>query len=203
MNTETIGLVSGALVIISIVPYSIRTYQGKIHPNLTSWTLWSFIGFVLLLTYKSSGAEANIWPAVFGFVNPLLITVLILRERGGWTKPNRIEVICLVFCLLSLGLWLGVRDDRELSQYALYVAIVADACAGIPTIIFVWKQPESDRPFAWAFFSVGYGMAIFAITEHTFANYALPLYMFIAALSVTLPLALHRWRHKVQMSEWI
>ena len=203
MNAEMIGLISGGLVIVSVIPYSIRTYQGKIQPNLTSWSLWTLIGFVLLLTYKSSGAEANVWPAVFGFTNPFLIVFLILRRHGVWTKPNRIEGACIVFCLLSLGLWLGVRESRELSQYALYVAIVADACAGIPTIIFVWKRPESDRPFAWAFFSIGYGMAVFAITEHTFANYALPLYMFVAALSVTFPLALYRWRHKVHVSEWI
>ncbi len=203
MSAETIGLISGLLVIVSAIPYGIRTYQGKIQPNLTSWSLWTLIGLVLLFTYKSSGAEANVWPAVFGFTNPLLITILVLKRRGEWTKPNRVEVACLVFGLLSFGLWLGVRESKELSQYALYLAIVADACAAIPTIVFVWTQPNGDRPFAWAFFAVGYGLAIFAITEHTFANYVLPLWMFFGALSIALPLALYRWRQKVPLSEWI
>lgn len=203
MSAETIGLVSGLLVVASVIPYSIRTYQGKVQPNLTSWSLWSLIGLALLLTYKSSGAEANVWPAVFGFTNPLFITIIVLRRHGGWTKPNRVEVACLVFCLLSLGLWLGVRGNKEMSQYALYIALVADLFATIPTIVFVWTQPNGDRPFAWAFFAVGYGLAIFAITEHTFANYVLPLNMFFGSLSVTFPLALYRWRHKVPPSEWV
>ncbi len=203
MNAEMVGLISGLLVAVSAIPYSIRTYQGKIHPNLTSWSLWALIGLALLLTYKSSGAEANVWPAVIGFISPFFITILILRRHSRWTKPNRIEVACLAFGLLSLGLWLVVRESRELSQYALYLAIIADACAAIPTIVFVWTQPNGDRPFAWAFFAVGYGLAIFAITEHTFANYVLPLYMFFGALSITFPLAWYRWRNKIPLSEWI
>ena len=203
MNTEIIGLVSGLLVVISVIPYSIRTYQGKIHPNLTSWSLWTLIGLALLLTYKSSGAKANIWPAIFGFINPLLIAVLILRQHGKWIKPNKIEIVCSVFCLLSFGLWFLVRESNELAQYALYLAIVADACAAIPTIVFVWMHPDGDRPFAWGFYAVGYGLAIFAITEHTFANYILPLYMFFGSLSITFPLILYRWRKKYPVSEWI
>jgi len=204
VNTvETIGLISGLSVMVSAIPYSIRTYQVKIHPNLTSWSLWTVIALALLLTYKSSGAEANVWPAVSGFVSPLIITALVLWRHSGWTKPNWLEIVCLAFGLLSLGLWLEVRESKGLAQYALYLAIIADACAAIPTIVFVWTHPDSDRPFAWTFYAFGYGLAIFAITEHTFANYALPLYMFFGAFSIVLPLVLYRWRHKVPLSEWV
>lgn len=203
MSAETIGLVSGLLVAVSVIPYSVRTYQGKVRPNLTTWSLWTLIGLALMLTYKSSGAEANVWPAVFGLVNPLIITVIVVWRHGGWTKLNRIEIACLVFCLLSFCLWMRVRESKEMAQYALYLAIVADLFAMIPTIAFVWAQPDGDRPFVWVFFAVGYGLTIFAITEHTFANYVLPFYMFFGAMSIALPLVLYRWRHKIALSEWI
>lgn len=203
MPAEIIGMISGLIVIISAIPYSIRTYQNKIHPNLTSWSLWSIIGLALLLTYKSSGAEESIWPAVFSFTNPCIITFLIIRQHGKLIKPNIIEIACLIFCLLSISLWFKVRESQELSQYALYLAIIADAFAAIPTIILVWLQPKCDRPFAWTMFAIGYGMAIFAITKPTFTNYLLPLYMFFGALFVTLPLILYRWRNKIPLSEWI
>ena len=203
MSTETIGLISGLLVILSVIPYAIRTYEGKVHPNLTSWSLWSLIGLALLLTYKSSGAESNVWPAVFGFTNPALITLMVLKKQGRWKKMNRLEVVCLVLGLISLGMWVAVHNRQDLAQYALCLAIAADVCAAIPTFHFVWTQPEGDRPLAWCFFAVGYGLAIFAITEHTFANYVLPLYMFFGALSVALPLILYRLRKKIPLSEWI
>lgn len=203
MNTEIIGFISGLLVTASSVPYGIRTYQGKVHPNLTTWLLWTLIGFVLLVTYISSGAKANAWPAVFGFICPLLITCLVFRKNSDWKKLDRIEIGCLFLGLLALSVWLVVRESKELSQWALYLAIAADLFAAIPTIIFVWKKPNEDRPFSWALFAVGYGLAIFAITEHTFSNYILPIYMFLGAFSITLPLIHHRWRNKVPLTEWI
>jgi len=204
MNAEFFGLLSGGLVVASIIPYSLRVYQGKIRPNLTSWSLWSLIGLALLLTYKSSGAEANVWPAVFGFFNPTLIAFLIVaKQRGRLKKPNKVEVVCLVIGLVSLGMWIAVYESRELSQYALYLAIVADACAAIPTIIFVWTQPDGDRPFAWSLFAIAYGLVIFAITEPTFANYILPVYMSLGSLSIALPLVLYRLKRKTPLSEWI
>jgi hypothetical protein len=203
VGTKTIGLISGALVLISAIPYFIRTFQGKIKPNLTSWALWSLIGLVLLLTYKSSGAETNVWPAVFGFTNPLLITVMIFRQHGKWKKPEGIEIACLVVGLLALGVWSVVHENKGLSQYALYLAIVADACASVPTIVSVWSHPDSDRPFAWLCFSVGYGLTILAITEHTIANYALPLYMSLGSLCIAFPLARYRQQKKTALAEWI
>lgn len=204
MDTETIGLISGLLVVVSGITYGIRTYEKKIHPNLTSWSLWTILGLVLLLTYRSSGAKENVWPAIFGFTNPLLVLIIMIVQRNGqWERLNKTEVACIVFGLLSLGLWAVVRESRDLSSYALYLAIIADACAAIPTIAYVWRTPEGERPFAWGLFAIAYGMAVFAITEHTFANYALPVYMFIGGTSITIPLILHRWKRKVPLSEWI
>ena len=203
MDKETIGLISGILVAVNIIPYAIRTYQKKIKPNITSWFLWTIIGFALLLTYKSSGAKANVWPAVFGFTNPLIITLLAIKQRSDWIKLNFIEKACLVVGFVSLGMWLVMRQDKSMVQFALYVAIAADACAAIPTIVLVWRRPWEDRPFAWGFFSLAYGISIFAISEHTFANYVLPLYMSLGSFSVVLPLSLYRIKTKKPLKEWI
>ena len=203
MNRESIGLISGIIVAVSIIPYAIRTYQGKIHPNPTSWTLWTIIGLALLLTYRSSGAEANVWPAVFGFVNVLLITILLIKNREAWKKWETFEKACFAFGLVSLAMWLYTHDNEGLVQYALYIAILADTCAAIPTLTFVWRFPEKDRPFAWGLFALGYGLSIFAISEHTVANYALPLWVLFGSFFITLPLILHRVRHRVPLKDWI
>lgn len=203
ISKEVIGLISGVLVLISAIPYAWRTWQGKIHPNVTSWGLWSFIGLALLLTYRSSGAEANIWPAVFGFINPTLITILALIKRGEKTRFSRLEWACIAICMVSLGMWALIRDDKSLVQYALYVAIVANACAAIPTIVFVLEHPDQDRPFSWGMCAVSYFLSVFAVSEHTFANYALPVYMFIGCGCITWPLVGFRLKERVPLRQWI
>ncbi len=199
---EVIGLISGLIVIVSVIPYAIRTYQCKIRPNLVSWSIWTILGLAILLTYKSSGATTNVWPAVFGFSNPCLITILAFW-RGERNKPNKLEITCAAFGVISIILWWFVRDTKELAQYALYIAIVADSFAAIPTILFVWKTPDGDRPFAWALFAVGYGLVLFAIEERSFANYILPIYMTVGSTSITLPLILYRLRNKVPITQWV
>ncbi len=199
---EEIGLISGLLVTASVVPYAIRTYQNKIHPNLVSWSIWAVLGLALLLTYRSSGATTNVWPAVFGFTNPLLITILAFW-RGEKKKPNGLEVACLVVGILAIVLWWFVRDSKYLAQYALYIAIAADLCAAIPTIAFVWSTPDGDRPFAWTLFGIGYGLGILAIEEHTFANYILPIYMMLGSSSVAAILVSHRLKQRTPIAEWV
>lgn len=204
MDKELIGLVSGSMVAISVIPYAVRTYQRKITPNLTTWSLWTLIGFTLLLTYKSSGAEANVWPAVFGFINPLVVTLLIItRQHGRLVKPDRVEVACAVISVTSFCMWLGLRQSKELVQFALFCAIVADACASGPTIKSIWAHPEAERPFMWGVFAIGYGLSVFAITEHTVANYVLPLFMCFPPLIVAFFLVQYRVKRKIPLLEWV
>lgn len=198
---ETIGLVVGLLVILSAIPYGIRVYQRKITANVVSWSVWSVIGLALLLTYSSSGATKNIWPAVFSFTNPCLITALALwRGKRHW--PNRLEIVCLVTGISAIALWWFVKDTKELALYALCLAIVADMVAAIPTIIFLWHSPWEDRPFAWGMFGLAYGLAMFSIEEHTFANYVLPVWMLAASGSIAFLLSKYRVQNNIPLREW-
>jgi len=205
LDTELLGYISGILVAICIIPYSFRIWQKKITPSPTSWLLWAIIGLALLLTYDSSGAKDNIWPAVFGFTNPTLIFILILvRQKGRIRKiTEKTDLCCLIAGIISLIMWAFMRKNPELAQFALYVAIVADAFAAIPTITLYWNNPMEDRPFAWGLFSIGYGLAIFAISEHTIANYALPVYMVIGSMSITTILSVFRIKKHIPLREWI
>ena len=202
MSAHVIGLLSGVLVFSSIIPYGFRAYSGKIRPVPTSWSLWSFIGLAILLTYKSAGASTNIWPAVFGFTNPTLITFLSVLRREKWKRPSLLDRLCLVLGVAAMIMWLFLRRSAELSRYALLVAVAADVCAAIPTLRFVWTEPEADRPLAWFIFGCGYFLVLFALPENTLAAWGLPLYMTAVSWAIALPLALYRWRARLPWSEW-
>ena len=185
------------------MPYVYGLLKGRNSPEITSWSLWSVIGFSLLLTYKSSGAESNVWPAVFGFTNPIIITVIAVAKRGERRKLSRLDWVCVVLCAVALGMWLMVRADKQMSQYALYLSMFADACAAIPTIALVWKNPMVDRPFAWGMFGIGYSVGLFAVSEWTLSNAILPIYMLVGSWSIMTPLVLIRLKNRVPLKEWV
>ena len=115
------------MVFLSIIPYAIRVYERKIQPVSTSWSLCSLIGFAVLLTYRSSGAEANVWPAVFGFVNPTLITILSVWRHGEWKKPTLADRFCFLFGVASLAMDVLPGNRRVL---AMILAHWPDAAVG-------------------------------------------------------------------------
>lgn len=203
MNTQSIGIISGVLCAAGFLPYAIRTYRKEIRPQITSWLLWALIALAILLSYKSVGATDNIWPAIVGLVGPTTITVLAVWKQGEWNSLRWYEYLCIPLCILALALWWKTQADPERAQFALYLSIVADACAAVPTIIFVWTHPDGDRPFIWLLFSVGMIISMMSITVFTWSNFIYPIYMTLGSTSVAVPLVLYRIKHKVAIQEWI
>ena len=202
MKKETFGLISGIVVATSIIPYAFGVYRRTIKPNLMTWSVWSLLGLTLLLTYRSSGAKANIWPAIFGFLNPSLITILALW-RGEKTRPSMLDLTCTAIGIAALVIWCVVHESRALSTWALCLALTANTFAAIPTLLFVWKNPDKDRPSAWILYVIGYILALFAISEATFANYLLPTYMITASSCIALPLVRYRLKMRRPFLEWL
>ena len=140
---------------------------------------------------------------VFGFTNPLLVTILILKNGGRFSSLSHLDRWCLGFGLTAFGVWWFAQGNPTLNAYAVYIGIIADAFAAIPTIAFVWKTPEGDRPFAWGFFTIGYSLTLLTVPEFTLAQIALPIYMTLGGASITIPLIRHRIRQRSPWKEWI
>jgi hypothetical protein len=161
------------------------------------------LGLTFLLTYRSSGANTNIWPAVAGFVNPVIVTFLAWKRNGVRGKFGTYDWISLALCLVSLEIWIFLQMHNEHLQYALYVAILADAAAMLPTVMSYYRDPSKDRPGAWIIFALGWSVGLLAITDHTFANYALPGYIILAHTVVCIPLIKYRLSNSTLKNEWI
>ena len=185
------------------VIYIRRAYRRDIKLQITSWALWSFIGLVVLLTYHSASDEASFWAAVVSFTTPTIVTVILTLEGGHWSTLGRFDYLCIACSMGALASWFAIRDNRELAQFALYLAIVADLCAAIPTIWSVWQDPEDDRPGAWIFFGIGMGISLFAITDWTPANVIYAAYMVCGSSSVALPLVIYRLQNRIPLTQWI
>lgn len=200
---EILAYAGAILIIISGFPYAIGVWRKEIIPNLTSWVLWSTIGFSVLLNYKSSGAEENVWVAVGAFLDPLFVTaVVVYKLRWKFEKPNLREQICIVVCVGSLLGWWFLRNNSQLIQASLYLGIIADMIASIPTVLSVWIRPNEDRPFAWILFSLGHLIGLFSVTNQTVANYSVPISGLTIGIMILCPIVTHRVRQRITLRQW-
>lgn len=202
-STEIIGKISGLLVLLGAIPFAWRVFQGKIKPNIVTWILFSVIELSLLLNYGNVGAQDNIWPAVFGFVDSLIITIIVIWKNKKKIELNLLDCVCLSLGAISIALWWYWLGDLAYAKYSLFAAIIADIFAGIPTLSSDRKKPSNDRPFMWVMFAVGYSLDLFAIKEYNLANYSLPVYMSLGSLIVSIPLIAHRLKLKIPLKHWI
>ncbi len=203
------GTLAALCIFGSAVPYGIRIFRGEIRPKFVSWSVWTLVGLALFVTYITAGGEGGFWSALLSFVNPLLITFLIFwrgrreQKREPWDKFERWSFL---IALLALAAWVFVNESKTLSALALLAAIVADLGAAVPTIRFYLKEPEADRPFAWAAFGLGWFLTLFTIEEHGWENwgaYVLPVYFTLGAGLVAGILALYRIRVRDPLTKWI
>lgn len=199
---ELIGYISGIIIFISGLIYTYRVYKKDVVPNIVTWSLFSLMGIIIVLSYSASGAKENLIPAIAATLSPVLIVILSLFRKTE-KKYGRTDVICGFIGVVSIIFWYITKESRELVQWALYLAILADIIAIIPTIEFVNKNPEKDRPGSWFIFSVGYALVFATITEHTFANYSLPLWMTFGSVFVWWPLIKYRIKNNIPIRKWI
>jgi len=199
---ETFALLSALVVLLSYPVYGWRIYRREIETNIASWSMFVLISVTFLLTYSASGAEENLI-VTYG---PVLGTTCILLVSLFRTKNlslTKTDWVCVGITISSLVAWYFTKESKELAQYALYLALLADGVAIIPTIVFLRKNPKKDRPLMWMIFSFGYFLAIFSIKDHTFANYSLPVFMVVLPAFVWWPLLKYRIANKIPLKRWI
>jgi len=197
------GVLSAVIVLASYPPYIIRVWQRKIVPNIASWIIFVLVSIAIALSsYASSGAGVNSWVTL----GPLLgctIVLIIALIRSKEKSLTKFDIICLILGIISIAFWMFTKQSRELVQFALYIGILADFMGILPSIKFLSKNPEKDRPALWIVFSFGYFLSMFAITEHTFANWILPVFMTLAPALVWIHLVKYRVKNKIPLKEWI
>jgi len=197
------GILSALIVLASYPAYMIRVWQRKIVPNISSWVIFVLISIALCLSsYSSSGAGQNSWVTLGPLVGCTGILILALM-RSKERSLTRFDKACLILGCLSITLWFFTRQSRELVQFALYLGIFTDFIGILPSMNFLTKHPEKDRPAMWVIFSVGYLLSMFAITENTFTNWVLPSFMVVAPALVWIPLVKYRLKNKIPIQEWI
>jgi len=199
MDASIIGYTSLVLILIATVLHVRRVWSGEIVIHPISWAIWFLVSFAILLSYNSMETKYELYAAIGNVIYPGSNFLLSFRQKVK-IELSYWDYAALLIAVLAMILWWLVKNDAGLSSYANYLAIIADMCALIPTILLVKSNPMIEKPLPWICFSLGFGVSIFAITSHSIANYILPLYMLIGAGAVAVIQIQYRKRNNIRSS---
>lgn len=176
---ETLGIIAGVIALLAYIVYIISILRGQSKPNRATWWIWAFMGLVLALSYKFSGASNTVWVPYMEFLGPLSIALLSIKYgEGGITSKT--DIFCLLGAVTSVILWIVFNSP----VIALVTNLAIDSFAIIPTIKKSYLRPEGED--FWAWFGTGFAdtLNMFAVERFTFAILLYPIYMLVSDLII-------------------
>lgn len=181
------GLVAGVIALLAYVVYVISILREKSKPNRVTWWIWAFMGLVLALSYKFSGAENTVWVPYMEFIGPFIIALLSIKYGEG-SFEDKTDLICLLGAILSIILWI-IFDNPVV---ALVTNLIIDSFAIIPTIKKTYLRPEGEDFWAWFGTGIADTLNMFAVEKFSFAILIYPIYMLVSDLIIIIILLLKK-----------
>ena len=149
--------------------YCRNMLYGKTRPNLVSWFIWMLAPFIVVFFQLKAGAGLSVVPVFMTGFGPLVVVTFSLCIKKGYWKINTLDIICGIFALMALVLYV-ITHNLGIS---VFFAILSDGLAAIPTLVKSWKFPETETAVAYAssIFSNTLGLLIIK-------NWIFPIYSF-------------------------
>lgn len=169
-----LGIISGLVAMVAVVPYIKDILHGTTRPNTFSWGLWVLLLSISLLAQFSAGASWSVLMIAGDLIGTASILVLCLWGYG-YGKYGWIEWVCSALAIVAIGLWQFAHEP----VLAIVFAAVADLMAAIPTLVKAYKDPWSEAPTQFFVISFAGLLAIFSTTVFDAANLIFPAYLFL------------------------
>ena len=184
---SVLGIIAGIIALLAYVVYVVSIFRGKSKPNRVTWWIWAFMGLVLALSYKFSGADNTVWVPYVEFLGPLTIAILSIKYGEG-TLENKTDLYCFLGAVLSIILWI-IFDSPVI---ALVTNLAIDSFAIVPTIKKSYLRPEGEDFWAWFGTGLADTLNMFAVERFTFAILVYPIYMLVSDLIIIFILLLRK-----------
>ncbi len=166
-------LAGAAVQTVGIANYIKEIIWGGVKPNKVTWLMWSVAPLIATFAAFSDGVRWSALPVFMSGFGPLLVFIASFLNPNAYWKLEKFDYLCGVCSVLALIFWWITKDPN----IAIAFAIASDGFAAVPTIIKMWKYPETETvsPFTAGLFSALTSFA--AIKMWGFSAYAFPIYL--------------------------
>jgi hypothetical protein len=161
--------------LLGISDYIKDTIKGKTKPNRITWLLWSIAPLIGAFASIANGFSLALIPVFSLGLAPFLVFIASFSNKNAYWELKKLDYICGLFAVLALLLWAITNNPMT----AVIFAIFSDIFAGIPTLIKIWKFPQTETltPYTTGFISSI--TALFAIKLWSFNETTFPIYLIL------------------------
>lgn len=191
MINQHFGILAALLPLAGFASYIRDTLAGKTQPNRMSWSLWAvgpLITFAAELAQKAS-LDVALLSCTLG-IGPILVVLASLRDRRSYWKLTRLDLLCGSLSIAALALW-GITGRGNV---AIFLSILADLFAAIPTIAKSYQNPSSESVGTYLATAAGGAITLLAIPHWTFTVCGFPLYAMTVCVVIMVLITLPRSR---------
>ncbi len=173
----------GAAVNLFGSAFCIRdTLRGETKPNRVTWLMWSVAPFIATGAGLAAGVTWAVVPVFMSGFIPFLVFLASFVNRNSYWKLGLSDYICGFLSVLALVFWWLTKEPN----IAIVFAILSDTFAAAPTLVKLWKYPESESVIVY---EVGIFSALTtfaAIKSWQFSELAFPIYVLCMDVILTL-----------------
>jgi hypothetical protein len=194
MIDQHFGILAALLPLAGFASYIRDTLKGKTQPNRTSWSLWAVAPLIAFGAELAQHASLDV--ALLGFTlgfGPLLVVAASLTDRKSYWQLTRLDLLCGSISIIALTLW-AITGQGNL---AIFLSIVADLFAAVPTIAKSYRHPRSESTGTYLATAAGAGITLLAIPHWTFTMFGFPLYVMVVCSVIIILIALPQPRKVV------
>jgi hypothetical protein len=164
----------GAIVnLFGIASYIKETLRGNTKPNRITWLLWSVAPLIATAAAFSDGVRWAALPVFISGFGPLLVLLASFVNKKSYWKLEKFDYLCGLFSILALVLWVITKEPA----IAIILTIASDGFAAIPTLIKLWKYPETETADAYTAGLFSSLTSFVAIRAWSFTSVAFPVYL--------------------------
>ena len=176
MLPESVIYITVLTSVIGYFYYFKDIFLGKTKPNLVSWFCWLFGPFLGVFFQLKAGVGLSVIPVFLAGFGPLLVVIFSIFKKNVYWKLDIFDVICGVFSILALILYLLTHN----LTISIIFAILSDLFAFMPTYIKGWKFPETETITVYMVGIFNNILGLLIIKNWSFTIYSFGLYLVIA-----------------------
>ena len=180
MLPEYFAVIGSVIASTGGIYYAYLTFKGRVKPNKVTWFFWSAFPMIAFVAQLSQGVGLVAWATFVAGAPPVLVLVGSLFNKDAYWQTRRIDYWFAGAGVLSVIAW----QATNIPNIAFTFALLADLLVALPTFIKTYRFPETENWKAYGVSAFGFLLAVVAVHEWSYENYAFVVYLFLLNLGI-------------------